>query len=322
MGLETKKRWVVLVHGGAGAMRSMGPEKEAQYRKGLADAVCAGADCLLRGGQAMKSALAAVRSMELSGAFNAGHGSCLTADGLIEADAAVMDGADLSYGAVAAVPRLGNAVMLAEAIRTQSPHCLFAGQRALQSVETLNGAAPELIDPSPSRLKNYRQHLERVGETTIQTDDLSRLGGTHNEGDTVGAVVLDESGGLAAAVSTGGIWLKQPGRVGDSPIAGAGLWAENDVMACAATGTGEYIMRCALAADLRSRVQHGMPIDKAGTAAIDDLHRRFGPGRAGLIGVDADGVITTAFDTAGMGRAWIRAGQSEPVVRIWPEEGR
>ncbi|MEE2758029.1 MAG: isoaspartyl peptidase/L-asparaginase [Myxococcota bacterium] len=320
MSVEKKNRWLVLVHGGAGAMRSMGPKKEADYRRGLADAVLAGADCLRNGGQAIESAVAAVRSMELSGAFNAGHGSCLTADGLVEADAAVMNGADLSYGAVAAVPRLGNAVVLAETIRSKSPHCLFAGHRALQSIDALNGPEPEFIDPSPGRLRNYRQHLERIGQMDIKMDDLSQLGGTHNEGDTVGAVVLDHAGGLAAAVSTGGIWLKQPGRVGDSPIAGAGLWAENGLMACAATGTGEYIMRAALAADLRARVQQGASMEQAGKAAMAALRTRFGAGRAGLIGVDLNGRITTAFDTAGMGRAWLRAGDTTPVVRVWPED--
>ena len=149
---------------------------------------------------------------------------------------------------------------------------------------------------------------------------LTRLGGTHDDGDTVGAVVLDAQGHLAAAVSTGGLWLKSAGRVGDSPVAGAGLWAEDEVVACSATGTGEFIMRTALCADVRARVLGGATADEACRGALRALEQRFGWGRAGLIAVDGRGRISAPFATAGMGRGWMRAGDSGPTIRVWPED--
>jgi beta-aspartyl-peptidase (threonine type) len=298
----------------------MGADKEASYRLGLKAATLAAAEVLKGGGHALESAIAAVRHMELSGAFNAGLGSCLTEAGIIETDAAVMDGADLSYGAVAAVPELGNAVEVAEGIRKHSAHCLFAGPSALKLAHSLPGVTPTLVEPSPSRLRAWQAHVDALKGQEIVADTLGALGGTHDEGDTVGAVVLDGQGHLAAAGSTGGIWLKKSGRVGDSPIAGAGLWAEDGLMACAATGTGEFIMRAALSADIRARCQSGQGMPEAGQAALNALRARFGPGRAGLIGVDSEGRISTAFDTAGMGRATMRASEAEPTVLVWPEE--
>ena len=315
-----KQQWTIVIHGGAGAMRTMGPDKEAAYRTGLTNAVQAGAEVLRRDGTALDAAISAVRFMEACGVFNAGLGSCLTLDGKIEADAAVMNGQDLSYGAVAAVPGLGNAVALADAIREGSPHCLFAGESALRLGESLPAFKLVHARPSQTRLEAWESQRQAYEGRRLVAEDLSDFGGTHDDGDTVGAVVQDREGHLAAAVSTGGIWLKQPGRVGDSPIAGAGLWAEDDLMACAATGTGEFIMRIALAADLRARCQGGASATDAGRSALADLRERFGPGRAGLIGIDAQGMITTAFDTAGMGRAWIRSTELEPTVRVWPEE--
>ena len=319
--MDSSMSWTIVVHGGAGAMRSMGAEKEAEYRSGLADSVRAGVSVLKAGGHAMAAAIEAVSSMERSGAFNAGRGSCLNLDGDIEADAAVMCGDDLSYGAIAAVPGCSNGIHLAEAIRTQSVHCLFAGPAALRLATSLDGYDLESAEPTAARKAAFAK-LRRRDSEVQSTEDLTDLGGTHDEGDTVGAVVLDGQGRLASAVSTGGIWLKVPGRVGDSPLAGAGLWAENGVVACAATGTGEFIMRANLAGDVRARCQLGLSADEAGHAAIDALRSKFGPGRAGLIAVDSTGSISTAFDTAGMGRAWMSAMDDSPTVRVWPEDDR
>ncbi len=316
----TQTNWVIVVHGGAGAMRSMGAEKEAEYRLGLAEAARAGAAVLARSESAIDAATAAVAAMEASGVFNAGHGSCLTLDGEIEVDAAVMDGRDLSYGAIAGVPGLSNAVELAEGIRTGSPHCLFAGSKALQLAATLPGFTAIEARPSAERVRKWESHRRNNPVAPSLADQLTALGGTHDEGDTVGAVALDGEGNLAAAVSTGGIWLKQPGRVGDSPLAGSGLWAENDCVACAATGTGEFIMRVALAADIRSRVQAGSTASHAAKDALAALRERFGSDRAGVIALGHDGEIAAPFDTAGMGRAWMRSGDAEPTVRVWPEE--
>ncbi|MEE2789165.1 MAG: isoaspartyl peptidase/L-asparaginase [Myxococcota bacterium] len=319
MDCETHE-WVIVVHGGAGAMRSMGADKEALYREGLDRATRLGARCLADGGQAVDAVVLAVRDMEASGHFNAGHGSCLTTAGKVEVDAAVMNGADLGYGAVAAVPGIGNAVALADAVRQHSAHCLFAGPGALEWAAQLDDYRLDRIEPSPARLAHWRKLAAAQSGPIIGADELLKLGGTHDEGDTVGAVALDVRGGLAAAVSTGGIWMKTPGRVGDSPLAGAGLWAEDNVVACSATGTGEFIMRVALCADIRARCAAGETAFAAGQAALDALEHRFGGDRAGLIALDAAGSISTAFHTAGMGRAWMRRGQTDPTVRVWPED--
>jgi beta-aspartyl-peptidase (threonine type) len=302
-------------------MRAMGPDKERAYRAGLSRATTRGALCLAEGGAALDAATAAVAEMEASGDFNAGLGSCLNLEGHVEADAAVMRGRDLDYGAVAAVPHLGNAVEMADAVRRHSPHCMLAGPAALRAVQGWSDFQLRRVTPSSQRRARWTEMKAEMPPESTTTDTLTQLGGTHDDGDTVGAVVLDGAGHLAAAVSTGGLWLKAPGRVGDSPIAGSGLWAEDGVVACSATGTGEFIMRTGLCADVRARVQSGDDALTACREALAALATRFGLGRAGLIAVDAQGRIAAPFDTAGMGRGWMRAGDTAPTVRIWPEEG-
>ena len=319
MNRQDKTGWVLVVHGGAGAMRTMSAEKEALYRSGLADAVSDGADILRNGGRAVEAAVVAVRSMEASGHFNAGHGSCLTTAGDVEVDAAVMNGADLGYGAVAAVPGWAMPfALLTQCVRSRLIACLPGRARSvgLSSAPTQRSN----ISSPATRLARWRSLKANANAKVFGADDLLKMGGTHDEGDTVGAVALDIHGGLASAVSTGGIWMKTPGRVGDSPIAGAGLWAEDGVVACSATGTGEFIMRVALCADVRARCVLGVSAEVAGQAAIDALEKRFGGDRAGLIAIDAQGRISTAFHTTGMGRAWLRQGETVPTVRVWPEE--
>ncbi len=308
------------MHGGAGAMRTMGPEKERAYRAGLDAALRAGAEHLSSGGDAVTAAIAAVSHMERCGHFNAGRGSGLTLAGEVEVDAAVMVGTDLSYGSVAAVPGLINAIELAEMVRTASVHCMLAGARALEWANHLASFEPLVEPPTPKRLETFRQRLKEHNQRSKDPRDLTKLGGTHDEGDTVGAVALDGDGQLAAAVSTGGIWLKQPGRVGDSPIAGSGLWAEDNLVACAGTGTGEFIMRAALASDIRARMQRGDSVTDAASSALGFIRDQFGPGLAGVIALSATGEVAMPFDTAGMGRGWWRAGEEQPTVRVWPED--
>lgn len=312
--------WVIVVHGGAGAMRSMGPEKENAYREGMAGAVKAGALHLEAGGDAVEAAVLAVAHMEASGAFNAGMGSCLNFEGVMEADAAVMNGADLGYGAVAAVPDLGNAVSLADMVRRRSAHCMLAGEGALRTAAKWPEFVPQSLPEAPERRARWAKMKAETTPDFDSAEALTQMGGTHDDGDTVGAVALDLRGGLATAVSTGGLWLKSPGRVGDSPLAGSGLWAEDGVVACCATGTGEFIMRTALCADVRARVLAGADVDTACREALRALETRFGWGRAGLIAVDGTGRISTPFATAGMGRGWMRTGDLAPMVQVWPED--
>ena len=311
--------WSIALHGGAGAMRRMGPAKEVEYRAGLDVAIRAGAERLEAGEPAVAAVVAAVRSMEASGAFNAGHGACLTSDGCTEADAAVMDGGDRSIGAVTIAPDVANPVEIAELIRLRSPHCLLAGPAAVEFAAAL-GVVSEQVHTSADKLARYRRQMSELVEARPQTaEDLTQFGGTHDEGDTVGAVAVDASGRLAVAASTGGIWLKHPGRVGDSPVPGAGFWA-NDTCAICATGTGEFILRTMLCHDVAWRMSIGESITDAATNSLDALSARFGPGRAGLIAIDIHGGIAMPFDTEGMGRAAWRRGEVAPRIAVWPED--
>ncbi len=312
--------WVVALHGGAGAMRDMGAETEAAYRMGLVEASRRAGAVLEVGGGACAAAIAAVRHLEASGAFNAGAGSCLNRAGEVQVDAAVMVASTYSIGAVAAVPGVANAVDIAEAVRTRSPHTLLAGEGALDFARR-EGIALEAAAVSDAKLARYQALLEQVGgRERFETQDLTRLGGTHDGGDTVGAIVVDQDGEIALAVSTGGLWLKAPGRVGDTPQAGPGFWCEPGVGAAIATGTGEYITRGLLCARAVLAMDAGAAPAEAGEAAIARLGATFGEENAGLVLVNGAGEVGFAFDTQGMGRALLRSGWDAPRVAIYREE--
>ena len=317
---QTKRPWSVAVHGGAGAMRNMSSSKEAQYRAGLRDALAVGAALLSNGGSAVDACRAAVRAMELSGVFNAGKGSGLTRAGTVEADAAVMVAGDASIGAVAAVPGVANAVDLAEAVRVASPHCLLVGSGAI-AFSRDREIEVELCDVVPERLERYRELLGKEAENaSANAEDLTKYGGTHDEGDTVGALALDSDGEIACAVSTGGIWLKAPGRVGDSPMPGSGFWAEEGVGTAVATGTGELILRALMSCRAVDAMKSGATAQAAAAEASDRLAALFGDGKAGIATMDALGNAGFAFRTQGMGRGVQSSEMSEPVVGVWPGE--
>ena len=308
----------ILIHGGAGAMRSMSAEAEAAYRKGLKVAVDAGFTVLDNGGSAREAVVAAVRSMESSTAFNAGRGSALSMGGHIEADAAVMEGTHLETGAVAAVPHLTNAVQIADAVLDRSPHCLLAGD-AVHGWASAHDVPTETA-PVPKARTAQWQHMRQKREKTAQAEALVSMGGTHDLGDTVGAVAYDAAGRLATAVSTGGLWLKSDGRVGDSPMVGVGLWADDQSGAACATGTGEFIIRSMLVGRIAHAMEAGHDATASARIGLDWLKNRFGDGKAGVIAMDTKGGMSAPFDTAGMGRAWRSVAQPEAVVAIWPEE--
>ena len=308
----------IIIHGGAGAMRNMGTSAEAQYRAGLIEATAAGAGILREGGSAREAVVSAVSWMERCGAFNAGRGSALSSAGEIEADAAVMDGNSLAVGAVAAVPGLTNAVAIAEDVLKYSPHCLLAGSPVLDWARE-QGTDIECFPIPETRYTQYRHLIAELG-VAQHADDLVDRGGTHDLGDTVGAVAMDESGALATAVSTGGIWLKTSGRVGDSPLVGGGLWADSSSGASCATGTGEYIIRSMLIARISIGMEQGLSSSESVVQGLDWLKQRFGSGKAGVIAIDRLGGMTARFDTAGMGRGWMTDEMKSPMVAVWPEE--
>ncbi len=280
--VEAMQPSAIIVHGGAGQVTA---DRHARLREGVRRAAAAGDAVLVGGGMALDAVVAAVRVLEDDPEYNAGTGSALTRDGTVETDASVMDGATQRAGAVAAVPDLGNAIALARAVLDRGEHVLLAGQPAWEF------AAEVGITPAPAGslvVERARQRLH--AELSRRATPSDRSGdGNARSGGTVGAVARDHAGRFAAATSTGGIVGKRSGRVGDSPIPGAGTWADARI-AVSATGDGEAILRVALSRDIASRVAAGQSLRDAAIAALREL-ARVTSGSAGVIAVDAAGVI-------------------------------
>jgi beta-aspartyl-peptidase (threonine type) len=280
---------VLLVHGGAGNPIGGSVEDEPAHHAALRDALLAGYELLAGGGPALDAAEAAVRSLEECAFFNAGRGSVLTAEGRVEMDAAVMDGATREAGACAGITRVRHPVSLARAIMEKTPHVLLVGEGAERYAAD---AALELAEP----------------EWFVTERERSRHSGQHG---TVGAVALDSNGCLAAATSTGGVRGQLPGRVGDTPVMGAGTWADEHV-AVSCTGAGEQFIRAAVAHELSARVRHAQePVADAALQTIAGLD-------GGLIAVGSDGSVAMPFNTALMYRG--RAAGGSVQTWIWSEE--
>lgn len=259
----------IIVHGGAGQVTS---DRHARLLEGVRLAAEAGDAILVAGGSALDAVTAAVRVLEDDPEYNAGTGSALTREGTVETDASIMDGATQRVGAVAAVPDLGNAVALARAVLDAGEHVILAGPAAW------NFAAEVGISPAPPGSLVTERMRARLAACLDKRE---------TSGGTVGAVARDRDGRFAAATSTGGIVGKRAGRVGDSPIPGAGTWADASC-AISATGDGEAILRVALARSIAARLGGGLR-----DAAIESLRElaRITQLTAGVIAVDAAGVI-------------------------------
>jgi len=291
--------WAVAVHGGAGAWRS---EDAGAACLGVAAAVQRARILLEGGGSALDAAVAAVAYLEDDTSFNAGTGAVLNRDGEAELDAAVMTGHDLACGGVAALRAVRNPILVAQRVMTATPHVLLAGAGA-QRFARAQGF-PE-YDPITARARAAWALRGQVVEDACEKNPA----GPHasEAGGTVGAVALDGSGRLAAATSTGGVLMKLPGRVGDTPIPGAGTYA-NASAACSATGRGELMMRILAAKELCDRVSRGQPPQ----GAVDSLLREMRAGigaDAGFILLSASGELGIAHGTPAMPHAWQRAGQ-------------
>ena len=288
----------IVIHGGAGVIErsKMTPESEASYRAGLAAALDAGYAVLERGGSSLDAVIAAVRTMEDDPQFNAGRGAVLDEDGFAELDAAIMDGNGPHAGAVAAVRHVKNPIELARLVMDKSPHVLLVGQGAEEfALEQGMVLVPESYFIVPRRV----QELAEAKRTAAERAKAPPVKGTG----TVGAVALDRAGDLAAATSTGGLTNKHRGRVGDSPIIGAGTYASNDSCAVSGTGEGEYYMRQVVAYDICAmvRYQH-KPLAQAVHEEIHEKLQRTG-GTGGVIAMDPSGDIVMDFNTPGMFRA-------------------
>ncbi len=291
---------VVVVHGGAGGHDDEIREFEAEYRAALEQALNAGADALAkRGGGAIEAVCAAVMVLEAVPLFNAGHGAALCSDESVELSASVMRGSDRAAGGVAMITRTRHPVAAAVALLDE-PEVLLVGESA-DAHAAANGL--EQIDPAEFVTERQRQRLvERVAKVDRETVDP----------ETVGAVCLDATGLLAAATSTGGLGGQRPGRVGDSPLIGAGTWADERV-AVSCTGQGETFIRAGAARLVAALVERGETLQSAANAAMHAVAQCGGTG--GLIAVDARGNVVTPLSTAAMPRGVWRAGEI-PVTTV------
>lgn len=321
--------WALVLHGGAGviARGDLRPEQDRAYRAALADAAEAGAAVLREGGRALDACEAVVRVMEDEPLFNAGRGSVFTAKGTVEMDAAIMDGRGLAAGAAAGVAAVRNPVSLARAVMERTGHVFLIGPGADAFARE---AGLEVVPPAyfftERRWRSLERELVRLGlpvpprPAGARDDAAATL--AHDEGKrgTVGAVACDVHGDVAAAASTGGTTAKRPGRVGDSPVIGAGVYASNRGCAVSATGSGEFFIRLAVAKEICALVEHqGLSL----RAAVDTVvQNQLGAlkGDGGVIAVGPDGAMAWSFNTAGMYRA--RVSEAEPlVVAIYGDDG-
>jgi len=300
--------WRLVIHGGAGSMRpgKLDPEQERCARDGLQTALTAGADALREGKSALDAVEAAVRVLEEDPCFNAGRGSVLTASGCIELDAAIMDGRTRAAGAVSGLRTTRAPISLARRLLEQGPHVFLSG----------HGADDFARDAGLEQVENG---WFEVPERRRQLEELLASGGFDDEVKygTVGAVAVDARGHVAVATSTGGLTAKRWGRVGDSPLIGAGTYADDRSAAVSATGSGEYFIRAVAAHQLAERVRlGGQSLQEALDGVLADISELGGKG--GLIAVTPDGDAAWGFTTPAMYRG--RADPDGISVAIYAEE--
>lgn len=298
--------WTLMIHGGSGSMRRGGLSDLADSagRKGLNDALAAGAAILKSGGSAVDAVEGAVRVLEDDPAFNAGRGSVFTWDGVIECDAAIMDGRTREAGAVAGVSATRYPVSLARVVMSRSPHILLAaaGADAFSREQGL-----EQVDQAWFAIPERRRQLDEIKARPGEPFDSDMKYGT------VGAVAVDEAGNVAAATSTGGLTGKRWGRIGDSPLIGAGTYADNRAAAISCTGSGEHFIRLGLAQELCARLRlRGDDLDAASASLLAELAEIGGKG--GFIAVTPDGRAVHGFNTPGMYRGVVAHDRSAEVA--------
>jgi len=298
-------RIALAVHGGAGTIErsKMTAEREQEYRAGIENALRAGREILDRGGSSLDAVEAAVRVLEDDPNFNAGKGSVFTSAGTNEMDAAIMDGKTLSAGAVAGLEHVRNPIVLARTVMEKSKHVMMVGTGAEEFAKR-NGI--ELVDAKyffTQRRWDELQKAKAAEESGQEGGKKSIISEVESHG-TVGAVARDARGNLAAATSTGGTTNKLPGRVGDTPIIGAGTYANNATCAISCTGDGEFFIRAAVAHQVSALTElHGMPLAEAAERALADARKLGGTG--GLIAVDKNGNVKLPFNTSGMYRGYL-----------------
>lgn len=318
-----------VIHGGAGVIRrgSLTPEKEAEYKKKLEEAVLAGYKALQAGKTSLDAVEIAIRILEDSPLFNAGKGAVFNSEGKNELDASIMEGKTLKAGAVAGLHRVKNPITLARAVMEKSPHVMmvgdgaekFAAEQKIDLVDPKYFFTQERYDALQQILEQEKQKKEtetkpaeskekKVSEVNLSEEPYNKFG-------TVGAIALDKDGNLAAGTSTGGMTNKKFGRVGDAPIIGAGTYANNDSCAVSATGWGEYFIRLGVARDISAMMEYrALPVQQAADLAMNKVKTLGGDG--GVIAMDKFGNIAISFNSEGMYRAYIDV-NGKPVVEIY-----
>jgi beta-aspartyl-peptidase (threonine type) len=308
----TDVRWRLVVHGGAGSMRpgSLDPEQERCAKAGLEAALAAGSEMLEIRESALDAVEAAVRVLEEDECFNAGRGSVLAADGCIELDAAIMDGRNRRAGAVAGLRTTRAPISAARMLLERGPHVFLTGKGADQLARD---AGLEQVDNSWFEIPDRRRQLEEL-IAGGGFDDEVKYG-------TVGAVAVDVDGHVAVATSTGGLTAKRWGRVGDSPLIGAGTYADDRSAAVSATGSGEFFIRAVAAHQLAERVRIGRePLQQALDAVLADIQSLGGKG--GMIAVAPNGDAAWGFTTAAMYRGVADSGGRTVAIYSEADEGR
>lgn len=304
-----------MIHGGAGALDNVKDNKTAvRYLESLRHILEHGREVLTLGGSALQAAEACASLLEDDPVFNAGCGSVLNENGKVEMDAAIMDGRDLSAGAVAAVDNIANPIQLARYVMTESEHVMLISEGAMRFADhCCIKRAPENYFYTPERVKQLDE-AQLKNKIMLDHDD-SDEGGEDQKYGTIGAIAFDMQGNLAAATSTGGIVNKRLGRVGDSPIVGAGVYADNETCAVSATGYGEDFMRTVISKTIADFIyMKGMTAEEATLAGIEYLTRKV-KGRGGVIVIDKDGNCSSGFTTKKMIHGWIEHG-GKTVVRF------
>jgi L-asparaginase / beta-aspartyl-peptidase len=306
--------WGLVIHTGASNFTIAGiAERKDAMQAAMNDALMAGYRVLDKGGASVDAVQAAIVILEDSPLFNAGKGAVFTHEGTNELDASIMDGRTMKAGAVAGLKHIKNPIKLARLVMDKSPHVMIAGEGAEAFAREQGGI--DFVDQKyfyTDRAWKALQDALAAEKKAAQADD-------HHG--TVGAVALDKQGNLAAATSTGGITNKRFGRIGDSPIIGAGTYANNQSCAVSSTGIGEFWIRYTVAHDICARVQYrNMSIQAAADEIVQRTLKPIG-GEGGVIGLDARGNVMMSFNTTGMGRGYVGA-DGKPTIMFTSHEGK
>lgn len=309
---QKSARYTLVIHGGAGNITpaNLTAEKAAQYKKKLTEVLLHGDSILRAGGTSLDAVEACVRMMEDSPLFNAGKGAVFTAEGKNELDAAIMDGKTGMAGAVTGVTTIRNPISAARAVMEKSEHVMLSGKgaEAFAAEKGLEMVSPEYFF-TPERWASYLK-------AKANADSISALDKKHG---TVGCVAVDQQGNLAAATSTGGMMMKKYGRIGDSPVIGAGTYADNSTCAVSATGHGEFFIRNVVAYDVAELMKYkGLSLTQAANQVIMEKLKTMG-GIGGIIAVDSKGNIAMPFNSQGMFRGYIQSGGKMKVAMFGNE---